>query len=369
MKKLVVFVLTLAMALSMAACGGSGTSTTSAAASGAAAVSSIASGTSAGAAGKIAVIRQLANSDHTVQFFAGCVAEGEALGYSVDTFMADGDDVKMQDLMEQALQKDYDIWIISHANEGYQYDIISRAVEKGVKVVGFDCGGDHVEGVTYTSQDDKSLAKISLDALIEKAKAAGASEPIKIVEINVLGMIVPFDTRQTILDEYEKEGKIKVLDMISPTTGGDTYSQVNTAISTDLTQYPAGQFDGIWAASSFYLDGAVDALNTAGRSDVLISAIDISDTEIQRLVAVPQYVCCACVDPYVIGVVDVRLAVLKTLGVETPETYALSAVGVTNEKLTKDDTMKTLNKYFDNFGSTEDFNTDKIKAQREKYAQ
>ncbi|SDO12918.1 substrate-binding domain-containing protein [Acetanaerobacterium elongatum] len=378
MKKLFAFALAMVMALSLTACGGSSAPTSSssdssAEASGASAVSqavasSEAADGSAGASGKIAVIRQLQNSDHTVQFFAGCVAEGEALGYSVDTFSADGDDVKMQDLMEQALQKDYKIWIISHANEGYQKDLVSRAVAQGIKVVGFDCGGDHVDGVTYTSQDDKSLAKLSLDALIEKAKAKGATEPINIIEINILGMIVPFDTRHAVIEEYEKAGKLKVVDIISPKLGGDTYSDVNTAISTDLTKYPAGQVNGIWAASSAFLDGAVDAINDAGRNEMLISAVDISDTEIQRLVKVPQYICCACVDPYVIGTVDVRLAVLKTLGVETPETYALSAVAVTSDKLTASDTMKTLNKYFPNFGSTEDFNTKEIKDLRAKFA-
>jgi ABC-type sugar transport system, periplasmic component len=303
-----------------------------------------------------------------VQFFAGCVAEGETLGYKVDTFSADGDDVKMQDLMEQALQKDYKIWIVSHANEGYQYDIVSRAVAKGIKVVGFDCGGKHVDGVTYTSQDDQSLAKLSLDTLIEKAKAKGATEPVKIIEVNVLGMIVPFDTRHKVIQEYEKAGKLKVVDIISPKVGGDTYSDVNTAVSTDLTKYPAGQLNGIWSATAGYLDGAVDAVHDAGRSEMVISAVDISDTEIQRLVKVPEYVCNACVDPYVIGLVDVRLAVLKTLGVKTPETYALSAVAVTKEKLTDKDTMKTLNKYFPSFGSTEDFNTAEIKNLRAKFA-
>lgn len=358
MKKLLALAMAMAMVLSLAACRGTSTSGSSAAASGG----------SVGDSGKIAVIRQLANSDNTVQFFAGCVAEGEALGYKVDTFSADGDDVKMQDLMEQALQKDYKIWIVSHANAGYQYDIVSRAVAKGIKVAAFDCGGDHVNGVSYTSQDDQSLAKLSLDALIEKAKAKGATEPVKIIEINILGMIVPFDTRHSVIEEYEKEGKLKVVDIISPKVGGDTYSDVNTAISTDLTKYPAGQVNGVWAASSAFLDGAVDAIHDAGRSDMLISAVDISDTEIQRLVKVPEYICCACVDPYVIGTVDVRLAVLKTLGVDTPETYALSAVAVTSDKLTADDSMKTLSKYFPNFGSTDEFNTNEIKDLRAKFA-
>lgn len=132
-----------------------------------------------GTYGKIAVLRNMSNSDHTAQFFAGAIAEGEALGYTVDTFMSDQDDVKMQDLMAQALEKDYDIWVVSHANEGYQFDMVSQAVAKGIKVVCFDCGGEKVEGVTYTSQEDTNLASLSLDAMIEALQVKGATQPVK----------------------------------------------------------------------------------------------------------------------------------------------------------------------------------------------
>ena len=58
---------------------------------------------------------------------SGCaVDEGEKLGYTVDTFMSDGDDVKMQNLMDQALNQDYDIWIVSHANEAISSIILAR---------------------------------------------------------------------------------------------------------------------------------------------------------------------------------------------------------------------------------------------------
>ena len=60
--------------------------------------------------------------------------------------------------------------------------------------------------------------------------------------------------------------------------------------------------------------------------------------------------------------------VYKRQGVETPETYALDAVEVSGDQLNADDTMQTLNKYFADFGSTDAFDTDEIKALREKFA-
>ena len=65
---------------------------------------------------------------------------------------------------------------------------------------------------------------------------------------------------------------------------------------------------------------------------------------------------------------DVRLAVLKTLGVETPETFALDAVNIYGAEITDADSMATLSEKFDDFGWTESFNTDEIKALRDEYA-
>lgn len=325
----------------------------------AAATSVLLAGT-AFAEGKIAVMRNMTSSDHTTQFFAGCVAEGEALGYTVDTFMADGDDVKMQNIMEQNLNQDYDIWILSHANEGYQYDLVSRAVEKGVKVVGFDCGGDHVEGATYTSQSDGDLTAISLDALIEKAEEQGKTAPIKMIEVNTLGAIVPFDTRHAKIEEYVADGKIEVVRMISPNlAGGDAYAEVNTGISTAIQS--GLEFDGVWSASTGFLDGVMDALNTSG-NEYVVTGIDISDTELQRLKAEPMYYCCAAVDPYVIGMVDVRIAVSKVLGLETPETYQFAAVGIKGDDLEEGATMASLKGVIDGFGESDEFLSDELKA-------
>lgn len=366
----------LAMALTMAAvmtgCSNASANTSAAASTGSAASAAAGSqsttGTAPGSMGKIAVIRNMINSDHTAQFFAGCTAEGKALGYTVDTFMSNGDDVKMQDLLEQTLQKDYKIWVVSSANAGYQADFVKRAVDKGIHVVCFDAGGDHVPGVTYTTQNDESLAQISLDAIIDKVQKDGKSLPAKIIEVNTLGAIVPFDTRHGVIQQYEKEGKVKVIKLVSPQLTGDYYTGVYNGISTALKTYGKGQIDGIWAASSTFLDAAVTALSDAKRDDVLMSGPDISNTEIKRLRTVPQYVCCASVDPYVIGIVNVRLAVLEALGVKTPATYSFNAVAVTGTQLQADDTMQTLGKYFKDFGASEEYNTQEIKDLRAKFA-
>ena len=366
-KALALLTAALIVTSSLAGCSSSKTSSASSVASASNTSSSNTAGGS-GSSGKIACIRNMTNSDHTTQFFAGCTAEGKALGYSVDTFLSNGDDVKMRNLMEQVLQKDYKIWIVSSANSGYQYDLVSKAVKKGIYVACFDAAGNHVPGVSYSSQDDNSLASLSLDALIDKAKSEGKSGPAKIIEINTLGALVPFDTRHAVIQKYEKEGKVIVVGTIAPTLTGNYYNDVYNGISTSLRKYGKGQIDGVWSASSAFLDAVQAALKDANRTDVYMAAPDISNTEIKRLQTFKQYLCCASVDPYVIGLVIVRLGVLESMGVKTPENVVLKAVAVTGDKLTPSDNMATLGKYFKDFGTTDLYNTPEIQALRTKFA-
>jgi len=68
---------------------------------------------------KIAVVRNLPSDDHTKQFLDGARREGEAFGFVVDTFIADNDDAKFQELVAQAVIKGYDGMIISHGKQDY----------------------------------------------------------------------------------------------------------------------------------------------------------------------------------------------------------------------------------------------------------
>ncbi|MDR2552218.1 MAG: substrate-binding domain-containing protein, partial [Treponema sp.] len=107
---------------------------------------------------KVAVVRNLNAGDHTQQFLDGCVSEGQALGFIVDTFVTNGDNAKCQETLAQVIQKDYDGIILSHGEAGYTYDALKPAVDKGMKVVTFDSvpylngdpNGTILTGVTST---------------------------------------------------------------------------------------------------------------------------------------------------------------------------------------------------------------------------
>ena len=118
---------------------------------------------------KIMVIRKIGGDDHTAQFLAGVTQEGESMGITVDTYSANGDSAKFHDAINQAAEKDYDGFIISHGDDEATLEDIKKITDKGIPVVTFDSNPEaaKIDGVTLTSQDDESLALLSLKNLIQ----------------------------------------------------------------------------------------------------------------------------------------------------------------------------------------------------------
>ena len=116
---------------------------------------------------KIMVIRKIGGDDHTAQFLAGAKKEGESMGFTVDTFTANGDTAKFHDAVNQAMEKGYDGVILSHGDDAATVDDVKKLTDKGIKVVTFDSNADtgKIAGVTSTSQDDASLSKLALEEL------------------------------------------------------------------------------------------------------------------------------------------------------------------------------------------------------------
>lgn len=306
---------------------------------------------------KVAVVRNLAAGDHTQQFLDGCVMEGKALGFEVDTFVTDGDNVKAQETIAQVIQKDYDGLIVSHAEAGYCYDSLKPAIEKGMKVVTFDSvpypNGDTsqpiLEGVTSTSQEDEALAQLSLDSLV---KGIEGKKPIKVIRAWMGPGIPPLDKRQVIYDKFVEEGLIEEIALVGPVDASNARGGTQEALAAILPRYPEGEIDAIWGSYDELAKGCLQALNDAGRTDVKIFSIDISNDDINLMLANSEiWRSTAAVDPKLIGISNMRLLAAKFAGEETPETYNLPAQLVETDVLSEEINMTNIDSVVDGWGS------------------
>ncbi|WP_226677815.1 sugar ABC transporter substrate-binding protein [Mesobacillus jeotgali] len=279
---------------------------------------------------KIKVIRKIGGDDHTAQFLAGAKAEGEALGFKVDVFTANGDTAKFHDAINQGLQQDYDGFIISHGDDAATVEDVKKLVEKGKSVVTFDSNPDlaQVEGVTLTSQDDEALATQALDQLVKDQNG----------EANIVYLWVdgfpPMVRRNKVYQETLKANPgIKEVERFG-VAAADTSVQTQNAVSAMLNKHPKGEIDAIFATWDAFAIGAARAIKEAGRDEIKIYGIDVSNADLQEIQGDDSpWKYTAAVDPKLIGEVNMRLLAKKLAGEETPATYDLEASLISQDQL------------------------------------
>ena len=318
---------------------------------------------------KIAVIRNLPSDDHTKQFLDGARSEGESFGFKVDTFIAENDDAKFQELVAQAIQKDYDGLIISHGKKDYSYDMIKPALDKGMKVVTFDTvaekDGKNLDEVTATFQDDFKLAELSLN---EVAALSTDGKPVQVIKLWFGPGVPPLDRRQTIYEKFEKGNKIKTLEVIGPTNFQDVQGDIGAKVSSILAKYPKGSVDAIWGSWDEMAKGAFKAMKENNRSDIKLVSIDISNQDINFMREdKSNWLSTAAVDPRLIGMMDMRLMAKKLAGEQTPDTYDLEAKLIKKEDLKEGINMTNLKEVIDGWGKSEEFNEDWMDKLRSNY--
>ncbi len=307
---------------------------------------------------KIAVIRNLPSDDHTKQFLDGARTEGESFGFTVDTFIADNDDAKFQELVAQAIEKGYDGLIISHGKKDYSYDMLKPAIDKGIKVVTFDTvidkDGATLPEITTTFQDDFKLAELSLSE-IAALKTDGT--PARVIKLWWGPGVPPLDRRETIYQKFLEEGKIETLETVGPSNFQDVQGDIAAKVGALLAKYPEGTVDAIWGSWDEMAKGAYKALQDAGRTDIKLISIDVSNQDMNLMREEGSiWLSTAAVDPALIGIVDMRLLAMKFAGEEAPANYDLEAKLIKQSDLKPDTTMLTLKDVIDGWGKSDAFN-------------
>jgi len=279
---------------------------------------------------KIMVIRKIGGDDHTAQFLAGAKQEGESLGFKVDTFSANGDTAKFHDAIAQALEKDYDGFIISHGDDAATVDDVKKIVAKGKFVVTFDSnpGVADIDGVTLTSQDDEALALLSFKQLLQDH-----SGKANIVYLWVDGYPAMVNRNRIYKALQDKYPGVKEVERFG-VAAADTSVQTQNAVAAILAKHPKGEIDAIWATWDAFAIGAARAVKEAGRTEIKIYGIDVSNADLQTIQEKDSpWIATAAVDPKLIGAVDIRLLVKKIAGEPTPKYYDLDASLITQSKL------------------------------------
>ncbi|OAA93829.1 sugar ABC transporter substrate-binding protein [Clostridium coskatii] len=304
---------------------------------------------------KIMVIRKIGGDDNTAQYLAGVKQEGESLGFKVDTFSANGDSVKFHDAISQALQKDYDGFIISHGDDSATVDDVKKIIAKGKPVVTFDSNPEvaKVEGVTITEQDDETLALTSFKKLVQDHNGKA-----NIIYLWVDGFAPMVNRNRMYKAMLEKYPDIKEVERFG-VASSDTSVQTQNAVTAMLAKHPKGTIDAIYASWDAFAIGATRAVKEAGRNEIKVYGIDVSNADLQAIQDKNSpWAITTAVDPKLIGDVDVRLLTKKIAGEKTPKYYDLQASSVEKDQIVNSGTavnMENLSKLIPSWGKSDAF--------------
>lgn len=374
MKKLLALVLVLALAVSLCACAKTQETKETTAKDAAPAATE---GTAAAPAEKlplegkrIAYILNVVSTD-IFQMAANAAKEtASALGAECDVYFTDTDNVRFQDTVSTCANQGYDAMFLSHGNQETSFDLVTDLVGKGIQVVCFDtqfvdASGNKtsIPGATQMFQDDQGMAAMLLDYILGLyPEKVDAGEPVKILKIWRGPGISPFDRRQEAYLQYEEKGVIETIEVLAPSDPKNGESSMTDVMSATLPKYKPGEVDAIWCCYDAYGRGAYVALSEAGRTDIPMVSVDISNQDINYMLdGTNVWQACATVDFTTIGQQGIRILAMKLMGDTTEDVYNLTPSIVTYDKLTPDSNVTNLGDTIEGYGVNNDHISDWMK--------
>ncbi|WP_239614140.1 sugar ABC transporter substrate-binding protein [Cohnella mopanensis] len=307
---------------------------------------------------KIALVMRFNTGTFSAQYVDGVKKQVEKFGGQVTVLASENDLAKMSANLDSAVNQKFDGILIDHGDAAALTNGLNKAKEAGIPIVAFDSGLQSFEGITNLAQNDQQLAEFTLEKLAEEAGGKG-----NIVKVWVAGF-PPMESRQISYKAFtQKYPDIKEIAAFGDASNPQLDTQ--NKLEAVLKQYPnKGDITAVWAAWDEFAKGAANAIKQAGRDEIKVYGIDLSDEDLKMIQdPTSPWVASAAVDPTSIGTVQVRFLYQKLNGDTTEPVVQLEPVFVHRDALPKDKVITTaeLSQYVEGWGSSDLGNTDYLK--------
>ncbi|MGB6408649.1 MAG: sugar ABC transporter substrate-binding protein [Planococcus donghaensis] len=309
-------------------------------------------------AGKeIALIMQINLGTFSAQYIAGVEEQIENFGGKVTVFTSEGDLAKMASNLDAAINQGVDGILIDHGTKEALNQGVEKALEKGISVVAFDAGID-MDGVVSLEQGDQQMAQMTLEKLAQDNEGKA-----NIVKIWTAGF-APMERRQIAYEKFLADNpniqEVTAFGSATSNTALDTQSQMEAI----LKQYPnEGEITAVWASWDEFAKGAVRAIEQAGRTDIKVYGIDMSDEDLQLMQKENSpWLASAAVDPTDIGRIQVRYLYQLLNGEQPEEKVILEPIFIEAQNLPEEAvTTDKLSDYIEGWGSSDQGYTDDLR--------
>jgi simple sugar transport system substrate-binding protein len=280
---------------------------------------------------KIAVLVNLSQGDISQQFIEGCVSEGRAMGFSVDAFISGGDEGRCREIAAGIAdgRSAYDGFIFSNGFDSarfdgghngvadFSYEMLKPIADNGTQIVTFEAlpyhDGKSIKGLITTFQDDYRLARLSLETLL--SFVGDGNTPARIIRVGCDPGITFLDRRAWEFGQMVRKGAIQEAAFVKLDSLENPHGAAWEALAAVLPRFPPGSVDALWVPWDEFAGGCAEALASAGRQDIKMVSIGISNYDIrllQRHSAI--WLANTAVDPKLAGTVNMRLLAARLAG-------------------------------------------------------
>ncbi len=307
---------------------------------------------------RIALVKEWGTGTHMVMHINGVKAEAEKYGIELSVIDADNNLTVMAEGIDNAVTNKMDAILISHGKADALLPSVTKALEAGVPVIVFDndfmVPEDVANGKLISlDQYDLMMGLLSQMSLVQELDGKGN------VVYNRVANVPPTDKRHRIweggiLPTYTGLNVLNTIDL-----GTDNPMPKAQEALTTILNTATEDIDAVYAVWDEYAKGFYNAIVESGKTIPLFS-VDISDQDLAMMQDHPEiWRSSSAVNPFVVGQIQIRLALKAIAGEKIPRYYSLKPVLVKADDLpNKDDkrvTMADLADLYPEWASSTDF--------------
>jgi simple sugar transport system substrate-binding protein len=307
---------------------------------------------------RIALVKEWGTGTHMVMHINGTKAEAEKYGIELSVIDAGNNLTVMAEGIDNAVTNKMDAILISHGKADALLPSVTKALEAGIPVIVFDNDFMVPEEVANgklisLDQYDLMMGLLSQMSLVQELDGKGN------VVYNRVANVPPTDKRHRIweggiLPTYTALNVLNTIDL-----GTDNPMPKAQEALTTLLNTSKEEINAVYAVWDEYAKGFYNAIVESGKEIPLFS-VDISDQDLAMMQDHPEiWRSSSAVNPFVVGQIQIRLALKAIAGEKIPRYYSLKPVLVKVDDLPSKDekrvTMADLADYYPDWASSTDF--------------
>lgn len=257
----------------------------------------------------VALVTRITTGSWYETYVAALENEVAGLGGSLQILDSSNDLAKMASNVDTAINSGADVLLINNGTAEALNDSVQKALDVGIVVATYD-SDITLDGVSSIDQDDTALATNGLQVLADDFGGDAG-----IVVLSVAGF-APLDRRLAAVDAFTTNNPgIEVVTQTGTVSGNaalDTAAQVAALLSANPK---GGDVQAIWSHWNEFTRGAFTAISDAGRDDVAVYTVDLTDQELPYFWDEKvDFRAASATNPATIGRSQVRLAWVKAAG-------------------------------------------------------